>query len=66
MLELCNKNQSSKHNEQINSQNMGTCKMRNEIETKRNKLFFKYNLENNELFYYPFLRLNDTFSIFFV
>ena len=27
--------------------------------------FFKYNLENNELFYYPFLRLNDTFSIFF-
>jgi hypothetical protein len=30
------------------------------------KDFFKYNLENNELFYYPFLRLNDTFSIFFV
>jgi hypothetical protein len=24
--------------------------------------FFKYNLENNELFYYPFLRLNDTFT----
>jgi hypothetical protein len=26
--------------------------------------FFKYNLENNELFHYLFLRLNDTFSIF--
>jgi hypothetical protein len=28
-------------------------------------IFFKYNLENNELFYYPFVRLNDTLSIFF-
>jgi hypothetical protein len=29
-------------------------------------IFFKHNLENNELFYYHFPRLNDTFSIFFV
>jgi hypothetical protein len=28
--------------------------------------FLKYNLENNELFYYHFPRLNDTFSIYFV
>ena len=28
--------------------------------------FLKYNLENNELFYYHLPRLNDTFYIFFV